>query len=297
MSIYRSLKFRIEYILTLFLSLIARIVPYKVSLKIADVLGDIFNYVLKKRREVTLDNLRRSFPDMSEKKINKICRDVYRNASRTIMDFARLPAFTGESILELVHVHDIHLIKEAHQEGKGILIVAGHFGSWEVMGITFPHLGFPTSFLVGEQKNRAVDSLINNYRAHHNVEIIRMGVAARGVIKALKANRCVAFLSDQDAGKDGVIVDFFGRKASTPGGAAIFALKTGAPFIMAFPVRSEKGDIDLYLERIDCSDLPEEKERAIKEITQRYTSVLEKYVRKYPDHWFWMHRRWKSTGS
>ena len=163
------------------------------------------------------------------------------------------------------------------------------------MCIRDSHKGYPLSFLVGEQHNYLVDNLMNKYRRMHNIGIIKMGVAARGVIKVLKNNECVAFLSDQDAGKDGVIVNFFGRKASTPGGAGAFSYKLQSPIIMVFPIRNKKGKIDLYLEKVDLSGLPDDKDTAIYEITQRYTSLLESYIRKFPDHWFWMHRRWKSV--
>jgi len=291
------MKHRIEYILTLSLCFSVRILPYRLCLFIADILGDIFNYIIGMRKQVCKENLKKSFPEKSEREINRICKGTYRNISSAVIDLARLPTFTKKRLGKILTVHNLPLLDDALSEGKGVLIVAGHFGSWEVMGITFPELGYPMSFLVGEQRNVLVDDLMNKYRASHKVGIIKMGVASRGVLKALKNNECVAFLSDQDAGRDGILVDFLGRKASTPKGAGAFALKSRAPIIMAFPVRAKGGKINLYLERVGLSNLPEDKNEAIKEITQRYTNVLERYIRKYPEHYFWMHRRWKSTGG
>jgi KDO2-lipid IV(A) lauroyltransferase len=127
------------------------------------------------------------------------------------------------------------------------------------------------------------------------IGIIKMGVATRGVIKALRNNRFVAMLSDQDAGTDGAVVDFFGYPASTPKGPAAFALKTGAPVIMAFIIRKNNGKQRVILEEPIYIQESSNKEEDIRKLTQAYTSLLEDYVRKYPDHWFWPHRRWKST--
>jgi Kdo2-lipid IVA lauroyltransferase/acyltransferase len=126
------------------------------------------------------------------------------------------------------------------------------------------------------------------------IGLIEMGVAARGVIKAVRAGRMVAMLSDQDAGSDGVIVQFLGRPASTPKGPAAFSLKTGAPLVCGFIIREglrQKIVIETPLE----TPLTGDKDENIRRLTQAYTSILEKYVSLYPDHWFWPHRRWKST--
>ena len=118
MSSNTSIKFRVEYLLTLFLSLLTRILPYKLCLIAANILGDIFNYVLRMRREVTLNNLRKSFPEKTDSEIKRICRDAYRTASMTIVDFARLPALSHKKISGLVKIHNIHLLEEAQKEKR-----------------------------------------------------------------------------------------------------------------------------------------------------------------------------------
>ncbi|MCK4427671.1 MAG: lysophospholipid acyltransferase family protein [candidate division Zixibacteria bacterium] len=122
-----------------------------------------------------------------------------------------------------------------------------------------------------------------------------MGAAAKGIIKALRNNRFVAMLSDQDAGNDGTVVDFFNRPASTPKGPAAFALKMNAPIIMGFIIRESREKQKVVIEKPIFIDKSKNKEDNIQSLTQAYTSVLEEYIRKYPDHWFWPHRRWKST--
>jgi KDO2-lipid IV(A) lauroyltransferase len=127
------------------------------------------------------------------------------------------------------------------------------------------------------------------------VGLIEVGVSARGVIAALRKGRAVAMLSDQDAGADGVIVDFLGRPASTPKGPAAFALKTGCPIFVISFVRNELDKHVLYIEGPIIMKKTEDKEKDIKQLTQAYTDIIEKYVKLHPDHWFWAHRRWKTT--
>ncbi|HBZ00685.1 MAG TPA: lipid A biosynthesis acyltransferase, partial [candidate division Zixibacteria bacterium] len=107
--------------------------------------------------------------------------------------------------------------------GKGAVLVTGHFGSWELMGAYVAQHGWPIDYLVGEQHNLKVNKLMNDHRTMFGIGLIELGVAARGVIKAVREGRMVAMLSDQDAGSDGVIVEFLGRPASTPKGPAAFA--------------------------------------------------------------------------
>jgi KDO2-lipid IV(A) lauroyltransferase len=173
--------------------------------------------------------------------------------------------------------------------------VAGHFGSWELMGAAVSQRGYPLDFLVGEQHNLLVDNLMNDYRRSMGIGIIKMGVAAKGIMKALKENRFVAMLSDQDAGSDGTVVEFFHRPASTPKGPAAFALKMDAPIIMAFIIRESKKKQRIVIEKPMFGERTSDKEEDIRKLTQTYTQKLEEYIIKYPDHWFWPHRRWKST--
>ncbi|MCP4634167.1 MAG: lysophospholipid acyltransferase family protein, partial [candidate division Zixibacteria bacterium] len=139
------------------------------------------------------------------------------------------------------------------------------------------------------------DNLMNKNRHIMGIGTIKMGVAARGVLASIRKGKIVAMLSDQDAGSDGVIVDLFGLPASTPKGPAAFALKSKKPIAIGFIVR-EKGPFHRFICTEPITIEPTgDKEEDIKALTQRYTGELEKYIRLHPDHWFWAHRRFKST--
>jgi KDO2-lipid IV(A) lauroyltransferase len=283
-----------EYWITYLIGALARLVPYRMSLAMGSLLGRLAFDVLRVRRKVTLINLKNSLGDNSGDP-EKIGRRAYQNFAKSMVEYSLFPSLDRGRIESITEIEGAENFDEALKKGKGAVLVAGHFGSWELMGAAISQRDYPIDFLVGEQHNLLVDNLMNDYRRSLGIGIIKIGAAAKGVIKALKNNRFVAMLSDQDAGSDGTVVEFFGRPASTPKGPAAFALKMGAPIILGFIIRENPKKQRIIIEKPMYGQKTSDKEEDIRKLTQAYTSVLESYIRKYPDHWFWPHRRWKST--
>ena len=292
--IFRIIKHRAEYWITYLVGAFARIIPYRLSLALGSFLGWLAFDVLRMRRKVTLINLRNSL-GKGKDGLARIGRRAYQNIGKSMVEYSLFPSLGKEKILGMVEFEGTEHFDEALRKGKGAVLVAGHFGSWELMGAATRQKGYPVDFLVGEQHNLLVDNLMNDYRRSVGIGIIKMGAAAKGIIRALKNNRFVAMLSDQDAGSDGTVVEFFNRPASTPKGPAAFALKMDAPVIMAFIIRENQKKQRIIIEKPIFIEKTTDKENDIQRLTQAYTRVLEEYIRKYPDHWFWPHRRWKST--
>ena len=291
----KRIRHRLEYWLTLSLGFTARLLPYRFALFLGEILGDITFEVIRFRRRVALKNLKRCFKDKSITELKRIAKRSYRNLGKSLMEYVLFPRLTRKELSEMVEIRGAECFDQAIEGGKGAVLLTGHFGSWELMGAAMVLQGYPIDFLVGEQHNLLIDGLMNKYRKMMGVGIIKMGTSAKGVIKALRQNRFVALLSDQDAGRDGVLVDFFNHPASTPKGPAAFSLRTEAPIIMAFIIRDSRKRQKIYLTKLDPVQNTGDKEECIRKITQSYTSVLESHVRKHPDHWYWIHRRWKST--
>ena len=290
----RRIKHRIEYWITCLVGAFARIIPYGLALALGSFLGWLAFSVFRIRRRVTLINLRNSL-GAGENELAKIGCRAYRNFGKSMVEYTLFPALDKNKIERMVDIEGVELLDEALKREKGAVLVAGHFGSWELAGAAISQKGYPVDFLVGEQHNLLVDDLMNDYRRCMGIGIIKMGAAAKGVIRALKNNRFVAMLSDQDAGTDGTVVEFFGRPASTPKGPAAFALKMDAPIVMVFIIRENQSKQKITVEKAIFGEKTSDKEADIQRLTQAYTRVLEEYVRRYPDHWFWPHRRWKST--
>jgi KDO2-lipid IV(A) lauroyltransferase len=272
------------------------LIPYRPALLLGDLIGILGFSLFRIRRQVTLANLRKSFGSQyTESQYIRIGSRAYRNFAKSMIEYGLFPSLKRKGLSKFVTMEGREVFKKMKECGKGAVMVTGHFGSWELMGAFIAQDGWPIDYLVGEQHNLKVNNLMNEYRRIFGIGLIELGVAARGVVKAVRGGRMVAMLSDQDAGSDGVIVQFFGRPASTPKGPAAFSIKTGVPLACGFIVR-EGLKQRIVIEPPFSIEFSGQKDEDIRRLTQAYTSLLEEYVRRYPDHWFWPHRRWKSAG-
>jgi len=288
-------RYKIEYYAVLTLIFLLNIVPYRLALVFGDLIGFLAFSVFRIRREVTLDNLKKSFGDKySDSEYRKIAARSYRNIARGFIEYGLFPSLSKKDLSDYLTIEGEENLKNIKESEKGVVLVTGHFGSWELMGAFVSSRGWPIDYLVGEQHNLLVNKIMNDHRRIFNIGLIEMGVAARGVFKAVKNGRMVCMLSDQDAGNDGVIVNFLGRPASTPKGPAAFAIKTRTPLACGFIIRNGARQRVIIEPPIEFNPSGN-KEEDIRNLTQKYTSLIEKYVRQHPDHWFWPHRRWKST--
>ena len=292
---WKKIQHRIEYFFLQGFILLTWMVSLKTILLVADCLGWFVFSVLRVRRVVVLDNLARAFPEKSNEERLVIAVRCYKNFCKMMFEYIRFPLLDKETVFSLCSVEGLEHFDWALERGKGAVLVGGHFGNWEFMGAALAQMGYPISFLVGEQHNKFVDDMMNEHRRVMGIRIIHMGIAVRGVIRTLRSNRFVALLSDQDARSEGIFVDFFGRPSSTHQGPAVFALKTGAPIIFGSAIRLPYGRHRLVIDRLCFDHLEGITQENIREVTQAYTSLLERWIRDYPDHWFWMHRRWKTS--
>lgn len=294
---WKNLRHYVEYLFVRGMVIVIWMASLKATLIFADILGWFAFSVLRVRRKVAEDNVRRAFPEKSREEILAIARRSYQNFAKMVFEYIRFPLLKREDVLSLCTIEGEEHLTQALKRGKGGMMVAGHFGNWELMGAYLSQKGYPISFLVGEQHNSRVDDMMNDHRRCMGIGIIHMGVAVRGVIKALRDNRFVALLSDQDARDMGVFVDFFGRKASTHQGPAVFALKTGAPILFGSIIRLPGGRHRIVAEALHFDHLEGVTPENIQEVTQAHTALLERAIRAHPDHWFWMHKRWKTRPS
>jgi KDO2-lipid IV(A) lauroyltransferase len=291
----KKIRHEIEYAAVKAILALVNLIPYRLALSLGDIIGFLGFSVFGIRRNVALANLKNSFGDKyTEKQYHAIGLRAYRNIAKSMIEYGLFPSLKKKGLNRFITMEGREIFQSLKDCGRGGVMVTGHFGSWELMGALIASEGWPIDYLVGEQHNLKVNALMNAHRAMFGIGLIEMGVAARGVFRAVKNGRMVCMLSDQDAGSDGVVVQFLGRPASTPKGPAAFALKTGAPLACGFIVR-EGFHQRIVIEPPVQVELSGNKEEDIHRLTQAYTSLLERYVTEYPDHWFWPHRRWKST--
>jgi Kdo2-lipid IVA lauroyltransferase/acyltransferase len=247
-------------------------------------------YIIGIRRKVTLKNLQSAFPTLPEKGTREVGKQVYRHFGRVAVGFLDLPRLSERDLGRWVHVSGFDVLDQALKEGKGALCFSGHLGNWEIMGGMAARIGYPITFVVARQSNAQVEALIDKYRMAAGIEIVKRSEAVRGVLSAVKRNRLIALMIDQDAHEDGAFVPFFGRLASPPRGPAVFHQRTGSPLIFARSIWLPGDQYRVQFDRFDSQGSTD-----TDEITARMTAMLEAEIRKTPEQWFWMHRRWKTN--
>jgi len=284
----------VEYFAVLCLAALARLIPAPVSDLLGAGLGRLAYYLLASRRRITIDNLRRGIGDsLTDKQIQETARAVFSNIGRTIFELPRLKRLSREDFDRIVAGSGQEKIRQALSGGKGGILIAPHFGNWEMMAGWVAAQGFPMDLLIGIQHNSLVDELLIGLRRSMGVGIIRSDTGVRGVFKALKANRLIGVVADQHDPANGIILDFFGRKASQVKGPAAFSVKIGCPVI---PMALRRERYDRHVAMIGDVIYPPcsgNVDQDILDVTLQYTRFFEEIIRRHPDQWMWTHRRWK----
>ncbi len=291
----KSKRFRniLEFLGLKFIWLITQILSYQLAIRVSRVLSFLTFSVFRVRRDVTIQNLQQAFPEKNIGECTYLAKKIYDHFGRVAMDFLYMSRLIPERLLQIIHFENEAVLQEALKRRKGVVLNGGHLGNWEFLAAIIPLKGYPTHIIVGTQRNNLADKWINSNRLLAGSKIIHVGGAVRKALQALGQGECVALLSDQDAGKDGQFVPFFGRKASAPVGAALLALRSGAPIIYSQCIL-KNGRYVVEFKEIKTSDLDGPTQGNLWELTRRFTEILEENVRKYPEQWFWMHRRWKT---
>lgn len=279
------------------LSAVAGRLSFRIAERFGAALGSLAFRLPIRRRRVTFENLRAAFPEWSQDRLFEVARGAFRNYGTAIVEMLWEGHATEPQLREVLSLRNRDVFDAALARGKGVLLMSGHFASWELLlSSLILHLGTPVLAVAQTQRNHRVDAVVRRNRMRFGNTIVSMQSAAREVLRALPAGRPVLMLGDQSGSRESLYIEFFGRPAATHRGPALFALKTGAPVVMAFLLRQPDGGYIVEFEEVRHDDLRGSTERNVEELTKRHTNTLERYIRAYPDHWLWMHKRWKHTG-
>jgi len=261
--------------------------------RIGRTLGLLNFHIVKVRCAVVKRQLEEAFPELSEKEIHKLIREINISSGYTAVEFCWFSPRKVESFEKFIYITGSEYLKEALSQKRGCIIFSGHFGNWELAAQLIGYLSGNIYAVAKKQKNPYFNSLINDLRESNNVYLIPKKGALRGIIDALKANRSILMLGDQNAGKTGVPANFFGIPAQTNPGTAKIALRFDVPIIFSVCHRLRNGKFHLRLEKSIIPKAQNSVDEAVCYYTQFFTTRLEQWVRKYPEQWFWFHRRWK----
>ena len=244
------------------------------------------------RRKVALDNLARAFPERSEAERRSILARHYREVGRVALVYPRLGALARAPAGQVIAAvrGEEHLV-EARRGGRGVVLLSGHLGPFELL-VAWLAQRHPIDIIVRPMNNPAVDAWVERVRVGAGLGVIRAD-AVRDVYAAIRGGRVVGMLADQDARRHGVFVPFLGTPASTPVGPARIALALKVPIITAFCLRRADGRLEMEIQPplLETGD----DEAAALRLTARHTERLEEWVRRHPEMWFWLHRRWKTA--
>jgi KDO2-lipid IV(A) lauroyltransferase len=274
---------------------LVRVLPDSLVRAMGSALGMVFYTVDRPHRRVALGNLAECFPTRSEAERRAIAKQMFRHFGRLLLELLRFSSLDHASRAALVETEGAERVHHAYARGKGVLFFTGHFGFWELHAIHHGWAFEPIGMLARALDNPRLNTLLEQIRgATGNHCIYRQG-AVRRVLKALSGGHGVAMLIDQHMhSPDAIWVNFFERPAATTSTLAALALRTGAPVVPVFALPLPGGRYKFVYEPAVEPPAGEGPE-AIHEFTQRCTDVLEMYVRRNPELWLWMHRRWRDA--
>ena len=251
---------------------------------------------LGRLRRVGQRNLELALPQLSSKTRKEILRHVYRNLGWQLVEFCRLPRYTAKNTRDWIRTEGLEHYLAAQAKGRGVLVLTGHLGAWELSSFYHSLMGHPMGMVIRRLDNRLLDEYVNRIRCMHGNRVLHKDDFARGLLHAMRAGETVGILMDTNmTPPQGVFVSFFGITACTASGLARVALKTGAAVLPGFMLwDSAERKYVLHFGRELAFLRSGDAEADILAATQQCNDALEAWIRSYPDQWLWIHRRWKT---
>ena len=288
------MKHLLEYWVLLLASFTAKSLTESGAKRFSRIVAWLAYRALRYRRRVALRNLRDSFPDKSSEEIQSILRNSYINFGIVTVEFLRLGSKAGKKASSELIINGSEHLDRVLKNKSGSVLAAGHIGNWELLGSAMAQRWPPVKGIAVHMSNPYSDKFIEKLRFDGFEEVIYKSEPATSFLKSLKEGCNLGVISDQDAGKSGVFIDFLGRKASTPKGAAFFALKAKVPLFTVYSKRLDDGNYQAEIIPVELDYDGKITEEKIKTATQEIAYRLENFIRENPDQWLWFHKRWKT---
>ncbi len=270
--------------------------PRALARLFAEALAATVYRLFGRLRRVGETNLKFALPELSAEQRRATLRGMYRYLGWQLVEFCRMSRYTAENTQDWIRTEGLEHYLAAKERGKGVLVLTGHLGAWELSSFYHSLMGYPMGMVIRRLDNRLLDQFVNGIRCLHGNRVLHKDDFARGLLTAMRSGDTVGILMDTNmTPPQGVFVDFFGRRACTAAGLARVALKTGAavlPGFMLWEPRERRYVLhfgpELHFEKTG------DHEADILAATQQCNDSLESWIRRYPDQWLWIHRRWKT---
>jgi len=273
-----------------------RLLPRRVGRAIGAAIGAIAFHALGRLRRVGIRNLELAFPEMTAADREATLRSEYRNLGFLLAEFSKMPDYTAETASRFIRYEGLENYLAARKRGKGVLVLTGHLGAWELSSFYHSLMGMPMGMVIRRLDNPLVDAFVNRIRCLHGNRVIHKDDFARGLIASMRAGETVGILMDTNmTPPQGVFVPFFGVLACTASGMARIAAKTGAAVVPGFLLweESEQKYVLHFGEELRVLRTGDSEQDALAN-TASFTAAMEGYIRQYPEQWLWLHRRWKT---
>lgn len=279
----------------LFLSVI-NLIPLRWRIFFFEGLARLIYVLDDRHRRIAHRNLTLAFPEMDPKARKEIARSSFRNLGRVAAEISFLSRLNEKNVDRYIFFGGLENFQRAFEKGRGVLFLTAHFGNWEWMAASFPLQAHHFCHLVYRPlDSRFLDGVVERLRTGTGNQIIPKQKAMGQIIRLLKGGEVVGILLDQNmAWQEGVFVDFFGELACTNTGMALLALRIGTPVLPVFNVRQGDGRYRVIIEPEVPLHQTGDKEQDVLKNTELFTKIIERHIRNYPDHWLWVHQRWKT---
>jgi KDO2-lipid IV(A) lauroyltransferase len=291
-----TLRHRLEFAAVWLIIHTLRALPRRGARALGALIGSIAYHSLGRLRRVGLHNLALAFPEMVADERELILRLEYRNLGWLLAEFCQMSAYTLPFANTFIRYEGLDHYLAARARGKGVLVLTGHLGAWELSSFYHSLVGYPMGMVIRRLDNPLVDALVNRIRCLHGNRVLHKDDFARGLIAAMRSGDTVGILMDTNmTPPQGVFVPFFGIPACTASGLARVALKTGAAVLPGFLLweDSEQQYVLHFHPELALTSTGDPEADTL-DNTARFTAVLEDAIRQYPSQWLWMHRRWKT---
>jgi len=287
---------KLEYFVVLALIRSIGLLPRNAARQVGAIIGALAFVFLRRLRRVGFFNLSIAYPQLALVERTSLLRAEYRNLGWLLAEFCQMRKYTPEYTRGFLGYDGLDHYLRARDAGNGVLILTGHLGAWELSSFYHSLMGHPMSMVIRRLDNELVDGLVNGIRCQHGNKVVHKDDFARGLISAMKQGETVGILMDTNmTPPQGVFVPFFGVEACTASGLARVAMKSGAAVLPGFLLWDE-GErqyvlhFGAELELVKTGDAQAD----VIANTALFTAAIESYVRRYPEQWLWVHRRWKT---
>lgn len=289
-----KLRHRLEYGALRVITALLRLVPLGAARRVGEAIGRLGYRPLGIRRLTVERQIAAAFPGLPRAEVERLAKASYAHLGRVAIELTLLPHLRDEGIRALFEPEgDLEVIQRLAAGGRGLVLCTGHVGNWELTGAWLAMHGLPLDAVVRRMANPLFDGFLNRTRSRVGMRVVYDQDAVRTLMRGLKEGRHAALVADQGVlGLASSFVTFFGRPAKTPRGPAVFALRFGAPIVFCAAMRQPSGRYRLVAEEVPLVTTGD-READIDATVQRFTAALERLVRRYPEQYFWQHRRWK----